>query len=76
MTEGDARRCEKSDHAFDALVCALVARAAAIGLTASPTEGDREAARVEGWIAIPGPGTLGRLVRPGADSGTSSPGWG
>lgn len=47
-------RCRHSDDAFDALVCALVARATALGLTTPPCPGDQtERARVEGWIHLP-----------------------
>jgi predicted nuclease with RNAse H fold len=43
------------DHnCFDALVCALVARSAALGLTEPPTEGEEsERAVREGWIHLP-----------------------
>ncbi|QYN37380.1 DUF429 domain-containing protein [Pseudonocardia sp. DSM 110487] len=52
------RTCRLSDHAFDALVAALLAGAAARGATAAPDDGDRAAAVTEGWIALP----TGRLV--------------
>ncbi len=52
----------ESDDAFDALVCALVARAAALGLTVPPESEDLESARREGWIHLPVEGALGRLV--------------
>jgi predicted nuclease with RNAse H fold len=42
-----------SDDAFAALVAALKARAAALGLTQPPRGSDVEAARTEGWIALP-----------------------
>ena len=44
-----------SDHnCFDALVCSLVARAAALGLTQPPEPGEEaERARREGWIHVP-----------------------
>lgn len=45
--------CRLSDHAFDALVAALLAGAAARGSTMAPTDGDRGAAATEGWIALP-----------------------
>jgi predicted nuclease with RNAse H fold len=58
----DAERViASSDHAFDALVAALVARAAQLGLTARPPPADAAAARVEGWIALPAAGSLERL---------------
>lgn len=51
-----------NDDAFDALVCALVARAAALALTTRPEPEQLAAARVEGWIHLPVPGSLERLV--------------
>ncbi|MDQ3515110.1 MAG: DUF429 domain-containing protein [Chloroflexota bacterium] len=65
VPEPVARTCAASDHAFDALVCALVARAVAIGATERPGDSEREHARVEGWIAIPTADALGRLVGSG-----------
>lgn len=47
-------RCAHSDHDLDALVSALVARAAALGLTDPPeTEEERAAAAIEGWMHLP-----------------------
>ncbi|WP_432984287.1 DUF429 domain-containing protein [Dactylosporangium sp. CA-233914] len=42
-----------SHDAFDAVIAALTARAAALGLTARPSPGQLAVARVEGWIALP-----------------------
>jgi hypothetical protein len=42
-----------SDHAFDALVCALVALAAKLGATWAVPDDDRDVARREGWIHVP-----------------------
>ena len=56
------RTCRLSDHAFDALVAALLARAAARGLTMAPDDGDQGTAATEGWIALP-TGALDDLVR-------------
>jgi len=50
---GTRERCVGVDHALDAFVCALVARAAALGLVEPVPERDRGAARQEGWIALP-----------------------
>jgi hypothetical protein len=50
------------DHALDALLAALLARAAACGLVEPIPEADQEAARSEGWIAIPTQGSLDRLA--------------
>ncbi|WP_116951068.1 DUF429 domain-containing protein [Jiangella endophytica] len=45
--------CRRSDHAFDAVVAALSARAAALRLVSAPEGEQVEKARVEGWIAVP-----------------------
>ena len=45
--------CRLSHDAFDAVVAALAARAAALGQVLPPTGDQREAARTEGWIALP-----------------------
>lgn len=61
---GPAERAayDGSEHAFDALVAALAARAVQRGLTRGPA-GPQEihAAAVEGWIHLPGEGTLPAL---------------
>lgn len=49
----DRTACESSDDAFDALVAALVARAASVGVVEAIPEEDRAAALREGWIALP-----------------------
>jgi predicted nuclease with RNAse H fold len=49
----EAERCFASDDAFDALIAALVARAAAVGLVDAVPEEDKAVARSEGWIAVP-----------------------
>jgi len=54
LDDDTADRCRRSHDAFDALVCALVARAAALGLTTGPGPGSQTArALVEGWIHVP-----------------------
>lgn len=50
------------DDAFDALVAALVARAAARGLVTPPAPADRDAAATEGWIVIPDPDALDHMA--------------
>jgi predicted nuclease with RNAse H fold len=48
------RLIRHSDDAFDALICAFVARAAYIGLVDSPqTDEQRRRAITEGWIVLP-----------------------
>jgi hypothetical protein len=59
--------CVKNDNLFDALVAALVSRAALLGLTEPIPMDLREAARKEGWIAIPREGSLSQLT-PGTAS--------
>jgi hypothetical protein len=52
-----------SDHAFDALVAAVVARAVQVGRTLAIPETSRAAARAEGWIHLPEAGSLAELGR-------------
>lgn len=52
----DRELCAQSDHAFDALIASLTARAAMLGQTLSPGPDERERARFEGWIACPASG--------------------
>ena len=47
--------------AFDALIASLIARAAAVGLCIPIPPHFVEAAKTEGWIALPGKGSLPRL---------------
>jgi predicted nuclease with RNAse H fold len=46
-------RCRQHDHVLDAVVSALLARAAAMGHSAPPPNQHQAAARREGWIALP-----------------------
>ncbi|GII58878.1 hypothetical protein Pth03_72670 [Planotetraspora thailandica] len=45
--------CRRSDDATDAVVAALTARAAALGLATLPAPGQAASAVTEGWIAVP-----------------------
>ena len=54
--------CCASDHALDALVAALIARAAMRGLCERPPAADADSAAREGWIALPSVDALDRLV--------------
>lgn len=56
------RTCESSDDGFDALVAALVARAAACGLTEPCPPELRAVAAREGWIMLPRRDSLSRLA--------------
>jgi hypothetical protein len=55
FADGTRARCLASDHAFDALVVALTARAAAIGQVEPPPAELTARARREGWICLPDP---------------------
>lgn len=59
---GAREACVESHDALDAVLCALIARAAALGLTEEPSAEDRELARAEGWIHLPRSGSLGELI--------------
>ncbi|MBL9105572.1 MAG: DUF429 domain-containing protein [Myxococcales bacterium] len=59
-----AERCVASDDCLDALLAALIARAAVRGLTVRPAPDDLELAREEGWIALPLADSLARLMEP------------
>jgi hypothetical protein len=54
--------CAGSDDMLDAVVCALVARAVAAGLTLPIPEHHVEIARAEGWIHLPVRGSLAGLA--------------
>lgn len=49
----DVAALRERDHDLDALVCALVGRAAATGRTAGPRADQLEVAGREGWIHLP-----------------------
>ena len=51
--QGHDRTCRQSDDALDAVICALLARAAHLGLTAGPPAHLTERAASEGWIHLP-----------------------
>jgi len=55
----------ENDDVFDALICALVARAAVLGLTDPPPPELLERARREGWIHLPSVDSLGQLASAG-----------
>jgi predicted RNase H-like nuclease len=55
LSEGDRHSVESSDDALDALICALVARAIALGLTDDIPESLRTSGANEGWIRVPSP---------------------
>lgn len=62
-----------SDHLLDALVCALIARAALIGETLPIPDDVRALATVEGWIALPHPASLSKLGGALVDRGATPP---
>lgn len=62
VTDEQGALIGESDDALDAVVSALVARAAASGATEPIPEEHRADARAEGWIMIPREGSLASLV--------------
>lgn len=62
LQAADRRLCEQSDDAFDAVIAAVTARAAALGLSERPPDHLRDVVRREGWIELP-LGGLTDLVR-------------
>jgi predicted nuclease with RNAse H fold len=62
--EDHQRTLVTSDHALDAMIASLNARAARLGLTIKPGEDEHRAAVREGWIAIPEEGSLEKLLGP------------
>jgi hypothetical protein len=61
--------CRRSDHALDAVIASLNARAAAVGLTTTPAAEQLSAARTEGWIAL----STGNLATLAQNPGHASP---
>jgi predicted nuclease with RNAse H fold len=45
--------CRRSDDGLDAVICALIARAAALGKVRTPDPDQVKVAATEGWIAVP-----------------------
>ena len=62
LTEDARKLCRRSDDAFDALIAALVARAAALGFTDAPPREISAAAETEGWIHLPAAHSLRDLA--------------
>lgn len=61
IDDGKVAILKAKDDAFDALVCSLVARAAACGLTVKPKADEGRRAKVEGWIHIPTTDALAKI---------------
>jgi len=59
---GACEVCLDSDDALDAVLCALIARAAAFALTVAAPPSDLGRAQAEGWIHLPRKGSLGELL--------------
>lgn len=60
--DGHEETCRATDDALDAVLAAMTARAAAVGLTESIPPEALLAAESEGWIALPRAGTLPHLA--------------
>jgi len=69
----DAEMLAGCDHAFDALIASLAARAASRGLTFRPAADQLDLARVEGWIAVPRKGSLEELPLGAEECRTDGP---
>ena len=61
LSEEDWAQCTASDDLLDAVVAALVARAAALSRCEPIPPGDEKLAKEEGWIALPQAGSLEHL---------------
>lgn len=64
LDEAACSTCYRSDDALDALVAALLARAAARGLCEPIPAESRARAAIEGWIAVPTAGSFDGLASP------------
>lgn len=62
VSEQQIDLCRASDDAFDAVIAALVARAASIGAIDPMPKEEKSSALREGWIAVPAAGSLARLA--------------
>ena len=62
LEPGQRAALAQTDHALDALLAALVSRAAACGLTELPANRHRPLAAREGWIHLPRVGSLAQLA--------------
>lgn len=61
LSDEDRQACIDFDDCLDALICALVARAAERTKTIDPPDALVDEAAVEGWIHLPQPGCLSEL---------------
>jgi uncharacterized protein DUF429 len=62
LSDSDRERCVDCDDCLDALICALVARAAEQRKTIPPPEELTQEAILEGWIHLPESGSLSELL--------------
>lgn len=60
--DGKRGICLKNDHTSDALLAALVARAAELNLTIPPENGEADLAPREGWMHLPSKDSLSALT--------------
>ncbi len=61
LTSAQSAACQDSHDMLDAVICALIARAADIGAVTAPAGDQARAADREGWIVLPTPDSLERL---------------
>ncbi len=77
FADGTRAACIDSDDALDALLCAFVARAAAVGATLPPPDARYvAAAEREGWIHVPTGGLADLFTGPQSRGHARSRGWG
>ena len=69
---GKQDRRVRASYIVSAVIAAINARAAALGLTTTPAAEQLDAARTEGWIALP-TGNLADLVQHPGRIGRASP---
>ena len=62
IDDAERAKCIESDDSFDALLCALIARAAERDMTIPPNDDQARLANLEGWIHLPAPGSLSELI--------------
>ncbi len=71
LTQAQWAACQDSHDRLDAVICALIARAASIGAVTAPADDQARAAEREGWIVLPTPDSLRQLdPRPPSDPGS------
>ncbi|MGH2743127.1 MAG: DUF429 domain-containing protein [Thermoleophilaceae bacterium] len=66
LTEAQWAGCQDSHDMLDAVICALVARAAVLKATVDPNAAAARHAAREGWIQLPNRAPISQLLKPAA----------